>query len=227
MSQFGAEAESQFAALVGDVVSSRSSPDRSRLQQKLLQEIERLNRCFKVAFASPLALTSGDEVQALMAQPEAAVSVVVSLTEAIAPERLIFGLGYGELSTDIYPNVTQIDGPCFHAARSALQEKDADPWLIARGFGQSEDDVLTSLFTLMKAVRSRWTEKQLGYVRAVRQKPQKEVAAEFDVSPSTVSESLKASSFTAVLEGEKAARQLLRDFGSQTESSTNSGKRPK
>lgn len=227
MAVFGSEAEPGFAALIGDVVSSRTSPDRSRLQRRLLQEMEELNDRIGPGLASPLALTGGDEVQGLLARPEDAVEIVVGLSEAIFPERLVFGLGYGALSTEIYPDVARIDGPCFHRARSGLGELGDDGWLTARGFDPAEDRAVTALFALMGAIRARWTEKQLAYARAARRRPQKKVAEEFGVSPSTVSESLKASSFVIVRVGEEAARELLRQFGHTAESEGRSAEEPK
>jgi hypothetical protein len=45
----------------------------------------------------------------------------------------------------------------------------------------------------------------------------KDVAARFGVSPSVVSESLKAAAFDAVREGEEALVTMLSEFGSKAE----------
>lgn len=227
MSEFGSGTESRLAALIGDVVGSRHLENRSKLQRRLLAKTRELNRRLRAPLVGDLALIRGDEVQGLLRHPDCAVDIVWELSEAIFPARIVFGLGFGSISTDLYADVTQIDGPAFHRARSALEEVATDGWLVAHGFGESEDFVLTTLFTLMQAIRARWTEKQLGYVREARRRAQKEVAQHFGVSSSTVSESLKASAFQAVLEGEEAARRLLRHFGSRTESGESSVERPK
>lgn len=222
MSQFASGAEQGYVALIGDVVRSREAADRRSLQRRLLGQIESLSHQFRGALVSPLALFKGDEIQALLSRPEAVVDLVVTLSESISPERLVFGLGYGSLSTAVDQDVGKVDGPCFHQARSAVQEAKADGWLVARGFGATDDAVLTALFTLMGAIRVRWTDKQLAYVRAVRGTSQKSVAEEFGVSPSTVSESLKASSFADLRQGEEAAGCLLRQFGSRAEEDADS-----
>ena len=227
MVQFGSRPEALYAALIGDVVRSRASGNRGRLQRRLLEEIERLNSSLEDRLARPLALTAGDEIQGLFRCPSGAVTAVVGLSEAIFPESLVFGLGYGGLSTDLYEDVARIDGPCFHRAREALREAGSERWLTARGLAGMNDSVLTSLFTLMQAVRRRWTDKQLEYVRAARRAPQKEVARDFGVSPSTVSESLKAAGFKAVREGEETATGLLAGFGLASESNLSSVEKPK
>ena len=227
MAEFGSRAESEYVALIGDVVDSRNSSDRKGLQERLLREIHRLNRSDDGAFLSPLALTAGDEVQVVLTRPENVVDVVVALSDAIAPEKIIFGVGFGALSTQLDSDVARMDGPCLHRAREALGEVKTDRWLVARGFGAVLDQVLSAVFNLIYSVRSRWKPKQLSYARAARSdREQKEIAAEFGVNPSVVSESLKASSFSVVQEGERAARHLLEEFGSRAESALNSGKEP-
>ena len=227
MGEFGLESEVSYAALIGDVVGSRRSPDRRALQRRLRYGIEKVNTDLGGWLSSPLALYGGDEVQGLVARPEACVEIVVGLSEAIFPECLVFGLGYGTVSTELSPDVAEIDGPCFHRARSALEDVRGEAWLKASGFGATTDMALTTLFGLMAAIRSRWTEKQQIYVRAARHKSQKSVAEELGVFPSTVSESLRASSFAAVREGEQAARVLLTQFGPEDESAVDSGEQPK
>ena len=227
MGEFGLGAEVSYVALIGDVVGSRRSPDRRALQRRLRLGIEGINTRMGGRLSSPLALYGGDEVQGLLARPEGCVEIVVELSETIFPERLVFGLGYGTVSTELSPEVAQIDGPCFHRARSALEDVRGETWLKASGFGATTDTALTALFGLMAAIRSRWTEKQQIYVRAARRTSQKLVAEELGVSPSTVSESLRASSFAAVREGEQAARVLLAQFGPEDESAVDSGEQPK
>lgn len=222
MVEFGSGTERQYAALIGDVVSSRHASDRRALQRRLIQEIDALNDRWSSALVTPLTLLRGDEVQGLVRRPEIVVDLVVGLSEAIFPELLLFGLGYGTLSTEVDRDIGNIDGPCFHRARSALQGVKRAGWLGALGFGPADDAVLTALFTLMSAIRARWTDKQLAYARAARRMPQKRVAKELGVSPSTVSESLKASSFAALEQGEEAAKLLLRQFGSRGELTRNS-----
>lgn len=227
MPRFGNDPEASYTALIGDLVESRNAPARGDLQRRLLGELERLNLDVKGSLTRPLSLTAGDEVQGLFSHPEGVVPVVVALSDVVAPERWSFGVGHGDLTTDLHEDVARIDGPCFHRAREALERAGADRWLAALGFGATEDAVLTALFTLMNAVRGRWTDKQLDYIRAARRKPQKEVARDFGVSPSTVSESLKSASFTAVLDAERAVMQLLEHFGLRGECTANSGGEPK
>ncbi len=214
----------QGAALIADVVESRDLADRAEFQRRLLDALSTVNADLgEDVLAAPLALTAGDEFQGFFRRPEGVVPAVVALADVLRPARLVYGLGWGALSTDPSPRVAEMDGPCFHRARQALEATRAvGGWVTASGFGAAADPTVTALFRLLDAVRSRWTDKQALYAREVRGRLQKQVAREHGVSPSVVSESLKAAAFDAVREGERALASFLAEFGSETESRTDS-----
>ncbi len=223
MTEFGKKGE-LFLALIGDVEASRQVENRARLQRELERATARVNQVLGPALASPLTLTAGDEVQALFRDPAAAVDAVVEVADAVFPARLVHGLGLGPLETDLGPDPALLDGPCFHRARQALQEARGEgSWLVARGLQEPGDAVVSALFRLLGELRSRWTEIQAEHVRHARERPQKEVAERLRKAESTVSESLKAAGFQAVLEGEKALRMALGEFGRGAEAVIDSG----
>lgn len=142
MPQFGPAPESElgYSALIGDVVESRLIEERADFQNRLQDLIGDLNKRHQGALASPLELSSGDEVQGLFRQPQAVVAVAVQMAEELYPVRFAYGLGYGALSTEILDHTYQIDGPCFHHARSALKRTRKESlWVTAEGFGDPAD----------------------------------------------------------------------------------------
>lgn len=216
MPQFGNRPESEpgYCALIGDVVDSRRIDERAVFQNRLQDLIASLNRQHESDLASPLELSSGDEIQGLFLQPQAVVPVAVRLAEDLYPVRIAYGMGYGAVSTEILAHTYQIDGPCFHRARSALKRTRSEAlWLTAGGFGDPTDRLINALFQLMHAVRARWTATQIDYIRRARHMLQKEIAMELGRSPSAVSESLQAAAFDAVYQGERALKDLLILFG--------------
>jgi hypothetical protein len=229
MKQFGKNAESTYAALIGDLVGSRSLSDRAGLQKRLQTRLRSLNRRLGCrSLAAPLAFTAGDEFQALLLRPEAAATIAVELANALHPVRITFGLGWGSLSTALGPDVGALDGPCFHRARAAQEKARAQGrWLVASGFGESIDSAVSALFFLMDVIRRGWTDKQAKYVLAARGQIQKDVAGRFGVSPSVISESLQAASFEPLRVGEGAVTTLLEEFGLLAEFRPTSAKRPK
>jgi hypothetical protein len=229
MTQFGKNAESTYAALIGDLVGSKGLPDRAALQKRLQSQFKSLNRQLgRQSLAAPLAFTAGDEFQALLLRPQAGATIAFELADALHPVRITFGLGWGGLSTALGTDVGSLDGPCFHRARAAQETASGQgQWLVASGFGESIDSAVSALFLLMDVIRRGWTDKQAQYVRAARGQIQKEVAGRFGVSPSVISESLQAASFEPLRAGEEAVHELLAEFGKKTELAPDSAKRPK
>jgi hypothetical protein len=215
-----------YLALIGDLVASRQNPRRVELQETLQRLLFELNRELGPrALAAPLALTAGDEVQGLFRDVERSVQPGVvgalqKLTDELAPleQPIVFGLGFGPLSTGPLPpppgqaeNPALLDGPCFHHARTALERAQKHGrWVMCVGFEPTMDKVLDSQFELMGAIRAGWTAKQRVYAGEKRQlELQKDLAQRHNVSPSVVSESLKAASFEAIQRGEYAVLHLL------------------
>lgn len=218
MAKFG-DFDESYLALIGDVRGSRHHPDRAVLQAQLREELARLSD--ELDLAVPLAITAGDEFQGLFDGSAAvlAVDVLISVTETLHPTELAFGLGWGPLSTAPGPNVSELDGPCFHRAREALGEaKDEGSWGHLAGVDEGADALVSGTLGLMGAIRAGWTEKQATYVRDARRFDRyKEVAESHDVVPSVVTESLKAAQFRAMLRAEEGLRAAFTRFGSATE----------
>jgi hypothetical protein len=222
MPEFGIEGE-VFLALIGDLEGSKRLEQRAEVQRELESALASVNLALGPALAAPLSLTAGDEIQGLFREPGAVVDAVVAVGDAVFPARLIHGLGLGTLATDLGPDPALLDGPCFHRAREAVVEARGEgSWLVARGLREPGDVVVSALFRLLGELRSRWTDIQAEHVRHARGRAQKEVAERLGKAESTVSESLKAAGFHAVLEGERAVRMALRRFGQEAEEQINS-----
>lgn len=220
-----AQKETIYFALMGDVVGSREMEDRASVQRELRDTLDELNRELSGdVLAASLQLTAGDEIQALLSAPEAAVDILVRLADRLHPAALVWGLGAGEIATDLDPDVAVLDGPCFHRAREALgTASDDETWLGVRGFPSPHGEVLSTLFRLLRRLRADWTETQARYVREARERLQKEVAAQFGVHESSVSKVLRAASFREIEAGERAARELLAWLGRRVRSGAAEG----
>ena len=221
--------EVQYTASTGDLVGSRkpASGERAELQATTIKTLEQLNMELAPRLARPAVLTAGDEIQALFLEPSAAMDFMRILKDelfasAVPRQDIVFGVGRGQLSTGILAEATSVehlDGPCFHSARAMLLDaKKRRVWAAFHGFGQPEDQVLSSLFELMGAIRSGWTATQAQYGVSLRVLGKKvDVAREFGVSPSVITESLQASNFNAITGAESAVQELLRTFDRETD----------
>ncbi|MEM8493410.1 MAG: SatD family protein, partial [Pseudomonadota bacterium] len=180
------------------------------LQHQLLAAIDQLNELVGADLVAPYRLTAGDEVQGLALSSGPVIDAIVSLSDAVAPAQFAWGLGYGELSTDIGTEVSYLDGPCFHRSRDSLElARKSGDWFNVRGLGDVADEVLSALMNLLGDLRAGWTTTQIAYIREARTLRQVEVALRFDVDPSTVSRALRSAAFSRLLTGETAARSLL------------------
>jgi hypothetical protein len=206
----GPDAARMYYALIGDVTASRAITDRAGVQRRLRKVITALNAESGKALAVPLRLTAGDELQGLFTDASFAGRSVIRLADELHPVSLSWGLGRGPVTTDLDPDVSLVDGPCFHNARAALKFAVRErSWLSVRGFAEPWDDVLSSMFRLMWATRSRWTATQVRYVRAARGRLQQEAAEHLGVTKQSVSKTLDAAQFAHIQAGEESVRHVL------------------
>ena len=202
-----------YFAIIGDLVASRKMADRAAVQVRFRKAVEDLNVAASEGLPVPLKVTAGDEVQGITHHPEVLVEIMVTLSDALAPERLAWGWGRGALATELADDVSLLDGPCLHRAREAVEaaKKEAS-WLAVSGFAEPSGQVLSALMNLVGAIRSGWTDRQAEVVRKSRGRLQVETAERLGVDPSTVSRTLSAAHATRVFAGEDAARALLRSL---------------
>lgn len=200
-----------YAAFTGDLVDSRNLPDRARIQTDLGAVLDSLNARRRDHLTVPLRMTAGDEIQGLTRAPEVLVDVMVGIADALFPVRVAWGLGFGPLATELVDDVALLDGPCFHRAREAVEEAQrSSRWLRVVGTDRASGSAVAALMNLVGALRSDWTPRQAQVVREARGRLQIEVADALGVHASTISRTLAAAHYEAVLEGEDAARELLR-----------------
>lgn len=115
--------EKLYIAVIGDLVSSRALEDRAEVQEKLAATMEALNGLFADQIASRFLVTLGDEFQGLLhlgAKLSDLWFEYQDLMREHAETRLGFGLG--TLATELHDEALGMDGPCFHAARAAIQQ---------------------------------------------------------------------------------------------------------
>jgi hypothetical protein len=207
-----------YIALLGDLVGSREVPDRPQLQTRLKKALRLLagRQPLRSLLAAGPEITAGDEFQLLLrvdpltCAGQAATQFVVELTEELRPTPVAFGAGLGALSTGVSGPVRELDGPCFHLARQALQAaKKEGRWVVAEGFAPF-DDTVNSVLRLTGDIRRGWTDRQLEIIKVRRNLPvQRDVARKLRVSPSVVSEALQSARHDAVREAEHQVGILL------------------
>jgi len=205
-----------YIAVVGDVVASRQAPERGELQSRLQQALGQVNERFAGVVASRFVLTLGDEFQGLLLSPDDLQHILGLLWASAHPEELRFGLGLGRLDTPLQPQALGMDGPCFHHARAAVEraERLKTPVEVEAGWPVQAFAIYAMLWG---HIRSRLTNKQrrvadlsMSGLEGV------EIASRLSISPSAVSQHLRAAGWAALepataawVEAIRAAQQAV------------------
>lgn len=218
MEEFGSRDE--LAALTADLVGSRGLADRDAVQRRLRATLAAVPAVVgpERLVAGP-SLDRGDEVQLVARDAFTAFRALLYLADAIRPVELTFGIGLGPLTTALEQPVQpvgQLDGPCLHHAREALDRARADGrWGAVAGLRDADLGLAADgLIALLGALRRGWTEKQAVAVAEARTgRYQKDIAADLGVAPSVISERLKAAHWDAVQWGERGLEALFAAAG--------------
>ncbi|WP_435099478.1 SatD family protein [Halorubrum sp. N11] len=203
----------RYVALIGDIRGSRKLDNRNEAQEEFKQVVDSLNEHVPDgSIASRFTVTTGDEFQVLLTDATDAVTAAVAASDRFHPARLRFGIGLGELDTEVNPDqAIGMDGPCFHRARKAIDAAATDEaWLRVDGWSNALDSHVNAMADLVQCVREDWTARQAEFALALTEAAtQKRVAERYGVSKSTVSESLSAGHVRKVRKAETSIGDLL------------------
>lgn len=202
----------QYVALIADVVASRTLAPRARtaLQTGLREVARDFNTRFRRRLAARCALTLGDELQALLPDAGAVWDLSHELRSRLPAVDWIVACGRGALTTPLVRGASapELDGPCFHAARSALEQAKRHRLVLAfEGF----DPRLMACAGYYSALYWGWTGRQRAL--AIAQRAQQDagvetLARQLGVSPSAISHLRRRMAWPLVA----AADNLFRDW---------------
>lgn len=151
-----------YVALIADAADSRDLPPRERahLQDALRAALRDLNKRYRHALAARFAVTLGDELQCLLGDARLVWEISHDIRHTFAAVDWIVACGKGPVTTRLTPGIPapEVDGPCFHTARAALQHaKDERRVLAFGGFNPGPLDAFTSYYS---ALYWSWTANQ-------------------------------------------------------------------
>ena len=153
--------KNRYVALLADAARSRvlPGPRRAALQTSLRAALRAFNRRWKSVVAAGFALTRGDEIEVLLAGPRPVWDIAHHLRHAFPDVDWVFGCGAGTIATPLAPTAPEVDGPCFHAARAALDEAKRRHLVFAfQGFPRDAD--LNGFAAYYSALYWTWTGRQ-------------------------------------------------------------------
>ena len=204
--------------VIGDLVGSRRSADRVAVHTRFGQAIEAINAEF--APVVPLRIGLGDEFQGIFTTLGAAISATLRLRMALLPDVDVRqGIGWGRVVVlAAEPRVE--DGPGWWAARAAIEtvearERKAALRAVRTAYvaadGEAGPDPVLVNATLMSrdVVVSGLSERSMSVLDGLmRGRRQQDIADDLGISPSAVSQRVRAEGLAVVV----AADALLRDL---------------
>ena len=191
--------------ITADQIDSRNDRDRAS------EMIARLNADFGPAFPLPPDQTSGDEIQLMTADAEAALDVVLALHRS---GFWSVGLGVGGVRAPLPASTRQASGGAFMAARDAVtrsKRTEARFALEAAAPAPQDDqsmpaDEVEAIVTMFLLLRQRRTSEGWEAVELLRRGlPQVKIAAALGISTAAVSQRLKSAQWRV----EEAVRPAL------------------
>jgi hypothetical protein len=199
------------ACLTADIIASRDHPRRAELQERVEAALRDANQRFGGELLVPLTITLGDEWQGLTRSVAGAARLDFSLRQALHPLAIASGIGAGAVATPLRRRSSQMDGPCFHRSRSAIdaakQERGAAT--VFRTDNAPRDTAANALCLLLHAVSGQWTERQFASLVAFLEHGTEAAAAKaLGVAQPTLHQSLARARAKTYL----AAREALFQF---------------
>ena len=207
-----------YLALIADVIDSKMVQERFDLQKQLEKTLQTMNELFGEFLASSFTLTLGDEFQGLLKVDAPVFQIIDTLRSELTPTQLRFGIGLGEIVTDIDPlQSIGADGPAYWNARAAInlvhQKNDYGNTQIYFLSGKEKQDFfVNALIASGEAIRSGWRGSQEEILLDLLKRcvysenfSQQDLAQSLEINPSALSKRLKSSSIRVYLRGRAAA----------------------
>ena len=204
--------------VIGDLVGSRRSLDRAAVHARFERAVDAVNA--EYAPPVPLRIGLGDEFQGIFASLGDAITATLRLRMALLPDVDVRqGIGWGRvLVLAEEPRVE--DGPGWWAARAAIEtaagyERRAPLRAVRTAYVAAEDEPGPDQALVNAALMSRdqivsgLSERSMSVLDGLmRGRRQQDIADDLGISPSAVSQRVRAEGIGVLL----AADELLRDL---------------
>jgi len=200
-----------YVAVLADAIGSRALPStaRARLQADLQTRLRTdLNKRWRSGIAARFAIARGDEIEGLLSDAKLVWEISHWLRSVFAEVDWIIACARGPISTALADTALEVDGPCFHAARAALEEaKETRQVFTFRGFSPTVD----ALAAYYSALYWSWTPRQRRQASALRfHGPALDKLKErLKVHPTAVSHMKRRMAWPLVAEGDRMFRAAI------------------
>lgn len=198
----------KYTVIIGDIIDSKIITNRKEVQRKFKNILNEVNSKYREDIASKFSITLGDEFQGLLKSKKNIINIVSKIEIAMWPVKLRFGIGIGDISTQLdYDNTAEIDGTAYHRARAMINllEKEESQYskrvssilICSSDSNVQVDSILNSIFSTTKAIKSKWTLRQTEIIHEylLNEENQYQTAERLEIGQSTVSRALSSANF--------------------------------
>ena len=202
-----------YVAVLADAIGSRALPPRQRarlqedLQARLRTDLNK-RRQWRPGIAAGFAIARGDEVEGLLRDANLLWDIAHWLRCVFADVDWIIACARGPISTTLAATALEVDGPCFHDARAALEEAKTHRQVFAfRGFSPAVD----ALAAYYSALYWSWTprqRRQASELRVYGPAPD-QLEERLKVHPTAISHMKRRMAWPLVAAGDKMFRAAI------------------
>jgi len=162
------------------------------------------------AIAARFAVTRGDEIEGLLGSAAAVWDIAHWIRLKFAEADWVIACGRGAITTPLAPSAPEVDGPCFHAARGALDTAKRDRLVFA--FGGFEPAVV-AFAGYYSALYWSWTRRQRQAANYLRYYADTlgslKLAQSMDIHPTGLSHLRRRMAWPLVEAGDKMFRDAI------------------
>ncbi|MDD7176686.1 MAG: SatD family protein [Lachnospiraceae bacterium] len=212
-----------YIAIIGDIKNSKMIDNRCQVQERLYEILKQINEMFDEDIAAKFVITLGDEFQGLLKSVEHLFYIIKYIQREMYPVRLRFGIGLGEVWTNIFCEAAiGADGPAYYAARSAIvqlreQEKKfkkqaVDIQISIYDTQKFEIEEINTMLALMKIIEDSWSDKQRFTIWDMEQNggSQEECAKRMNTTQSTIARRLAEGNYLTYERAKKTVEKAFR-----------------
>lgn len=213
-----------FVAVIGDIKSSKHLDNRRAIQSCLKEVLDAVNDEYRDELASKFMITLGDEFQGLLKTGAAAVFIVDKIEREMHPVKLRFGIGVGEITTDINAGMPLgADGPAYYNARKIINElkasekKKMESKVNVKIEVQNHAEIselINTVFSLLTTIKETWTSRQVEIINVYLEcgGTQEDAARVLQINQSNVQKALACSNFYTYRKAIESVAKVLSEI---------------
>lgn len=214
-----------YVAIIGDIKRSKTLEERKIVQIRMKNVLQNVNAKYKKEITAKFTITLGDEFQGLLQYGNCVLDVVEYIRREMYPVEIRFGIGIGEITTDIdSQKAIGADGPAYYMARDAIEkvkqsERQKKKIQTSTGiridFGEKQiENLLNASMAMLELIQRKWTARQREVIMDYDyyQDSQEKSAKRLGITQSTVQRCLVSGNYYQYKNTKEAVKEMLEEI---------------